>query len=57
LVLRADIQRKITRIKGRLLDNTKVQEGEAPSENPQDLLAELVVKSAKLSPPMTAASI
>lgn len=41
LILRADLQKRFEQLKARLLRNAKVQEGERPSENPQDLLAEL----------------
>ncbi|MBP3792895.1 MAG: DIP1984 family protein [Ruminococcus sp.] len=38
---RADIQRRIAQLKARLLNNSKVQEGEKPAEDPKDLLDEL----------------
>ena len=38
---RADIQRRISELSVRLNNNAKVQEGEAPAENPQELLKEL----------------
>ncbi len=38
---RADIQRRIAQLKARLLNNSKVQEGEKPAEDPNDLLDEL----------------
>ena len=38
---RADLQRKISELSVRLNNNAKVQEGEAPSENPDDLIKEL----------------
>ena len=38
---RADIQRRIAQLKARLLNNSKVQEGEKPAEDPNDLLNEL----------------
>lgn len=41
LILRADAQKRIEQIKHRLINNAKVQEGEEPSENPQELLNEL----------------
>ncbi|AJY75072.1 DIP1984 family protein [Paenibacillus beijingensis] len=41
LVLRADSQKKIAQLKQRLERVVKVQEGEAPSEDPQALIAEL----------------
>ncbi|WP_106769375.1 DIP1984 family protein [Paenibacillus faecalis] len=41
LVLRADCQRRIAQLKVRLERVAKVQEGEQPAENPEDLLVEL----------------
>ena len=41
LNLRADLQKKITQLKERLLTNAKVQEGDKPSEAPEELLNEL----------------
>ena len=38
LLLRADLQKRIEQIKSRLKNNIMVQEGEAPSEEPEDLL-------------------
>ncbi len=38
---RADLQRKISELSVRLNNNAKVQEGEVPSENPEDLIKEL----------------
>ena len=38
---RADLQRRISELGVRLNNNAKVQEGEMPSENPEDLLREL----------------
>ena len=38
---RADLQRKISELGVRLNNNAKVQEGETPSENPDDLIKEL----------------
>ena len=38
---RAELQRKLTELGARLNNNAKVQDGEAPAEDPQDLLAEL----------------
>lgn len=38
---RADIQRRIAQLKDRLRDNAKVQEGEAPSEEPEVLFGEI----------------
>ena len=38
---RADLQKRLAQLKARLLANAKVQEGEAPAEDPRELLAEL----------------
>lgn len=41
LSLRRDLQTRIEQLKTRLLNNAKVQEGEKPTEDPQELLNEL----------------
>lgn len=41
LILRADCQKRIGQLKERLERNAKVQEGEEPSEKPEDILDEL----------------
>jgi hypothetical protein len=41
LILRADYQKRIEQLKQRIQRNAKVQEGDAPAENPAELLAEL----------------
>lgn len=41
LSLRADCQKRFEQLKARLGRNTKVQEGDQPAEDPQELLAEL----------------
>ena len=41
LMLRADTQKRLEQLKGRLLDNAKIQENERPSEDPKLLLKEL----------------
>src|SRR5690242_16804768 len=41
LVLRADVQKRVEDLRGRLRQSALVQEGEKPPEDPQDLLAEL----------------
>ncbi len=41
LVLRADLQKRIEQFRNRLAQNALVQEGESPSENPQNLLTQL----------------
>ncbi len=38
---RADLQKRIEQLKNRLANNAKVQEGEKPNEEPEELLAEL----------------
>ncbi len=38
---RADLQRRISELSGRLNNNARVQDGEKPSEDPQELLEEL----------------
>ena len=40
LILRADTQKRLEQLKGRLLDNAKMQENERPSEDPKLLLKE-----------------
>ena len=41
LALRSDLQKRAMQLLSRLNNNAKVQEGEAPAEDPQALLAEL----------------
>lgn len=41
LNLRADLQKRIANLKERLITNAKIQEGDTPSENPENLLNEL----------------
>jgi hypothetical protein len=41
LMLRADCQKRLGQLKSRLLNNVKIQEGDTPSETPQELFAEL----------------
>ncbi len=38
---RADLQRRISELSGRLNNNARVQDGEKPAEDPQELLTEL----------------
>ena len=45
---RAVLQERIRQLEGRLLNNAKVQEGESPAEDPQELLGELEEDYAKL---------
>jgi hypothetical protein len=49
LILRADAQKRIEQIKQRLLRNAKVQEGDAPAEDPRLLLQELESAAATLT--------
>jgi hypothetical protein len=48
LILRADCQKRMAQLKARLLVNAKVQEGDAPAETPQELIAELSRVSSEL---------
>lgn len=41
LLERADLQRRIAELSGRLNNNARVQDGEKPSEDPNELLKEL----------------
>lgn len=41
LILRADAQKRLQQLRERLIRSAKVQEGETPPENPQELLVEL----------------
>lgn len=41
LNLRADLQKRIASLRERLIQNAKVQEGDIPAEDPNDLLKEL----------------
>ncbi len=41
LIMRADLQKRIERLKSRLTANAKVQEGDKPVEDPQELMKEL----------------
>ncbi len=45
---RAELQEKIRQLECRLLDNAKVQEGEVPAEDPEELLRELQESCAQL---------
>jgi hypothetical protein len=49
LILRADSQKRIEQLKQRLVRSARVQEGDQPAENPQDLLAELEQTAAQLT--------
>lgn len=41
LILRADCQKRLEQVKQRLLVSAKVQEGDDPPENPQELIVEM----------------
>ena len=41
LILRADHQKRLAQLKERLLRNARVQEGDSPAENPDELLEEI----------------
>ncbi|MEM8805261.1 MAG: DIP1984 family protein [Cyanobacteria bacterium P01_G01_bin.38] len=49
LILRADCQKRIAQLRQRLMRSAKVQEGEQPPENPQELLSELGSAIAELT--------
>ena len=48
LILRADSSRRVEQLRQRLLRSAKVQEGNQPAENPQELIAELERVSGQL---------
>ena len=54
---RADIQKRLAQLKGRLRNNARVQDGEQPPEKPEDLLRELDMLSARLEELMTRINI
>lgn len=41
LILRVDLDKSINELKGRIVNNSLVQEGTIPAENPDDLMLEL----------------
>ena len=49
LILRADAKKRIEQLKVRLLRNARVQEGDAPTEDPSLLIAELERVTAELA--------
>ncbi len=49
LILRADCQKRFEQLKARVVRSAKVQEGDAPPENPQELVAELERVAAELA--------
>jgi hypothetical protein len=48
LILRADCQKRFEQLKARVLRSAKVQEGDQPAENPQELIAEIERVAAEL---------
>ena len=48
LLERADVQKRIAQLDGRLNNNARVQEGEKPAEDPKALLKELESLTARL---------
>ena len=49
LILRADMQKRLAQLKARIERNVKVQEGDAPAENPTALMTEFETVSAELT--------
>ena len=49
LILRADYQKCAEQLRGRIVNNAKVQEGDTPSEDPNKLLQELDDLSSNLT--------
>ncbi|MDJ0705411.1 MAG: DIP1984 family protein [Leptolyngbyaceae cyanobacterium MO_188.B28] len=49
LILRADCQKRIVQLQQRLIRSAKIQEGEQPPENPNELITELEAVSAELA--------
>lgn len=54
---RADLNRQIEQLKARLYNNALVQEGEAPAEDPKELLAQLDRSAARLEELMAAINL
>ena len=54
LIERADLQRKLAQLAARLQQNAQYQEGEAPAEDPQELLADYRRSAAALTRLITA---
>jgi hypothetical protein len=48
LILRADCQKRFEQLKQRLVGNAKVQEGDTPAEDPQQLIQEMEAVSSEL---------
>lgn len=49
LIIRADLQKKIEQLRDRIENNARVQEGDTPNEDPQELLKELDTSIIKLT--------
>jgi len=49
LALRADLQKRLEQLKQRLVKNARIQEGDAPEENPVELQAELEKSAQELT--------
>jgi hypothetical protein len=49
LILRSDLQHRTEQLKQRILRNAKVQEGDSPAEDPNDLLKEFESMSKELT--------
>lgn len=47
LILRSDIKKRFEQLRQRLVNNAKVQEGDAPAEKPEDLLKEIETAAAE----------
>lgn len=48
LILRADSQKRFAQLQARLIGNAKIQEGDEPAENPNELIKELEGVAAEL---------
>ena len=48
LILRADCQKRFEQLKQRIVGNAKVQEGDAPAEDPEKLITEMEAVSDEL---------
>jgi hypothetical protein len=48
LILRADSQKRFAQLQARLIGNAKIQEGDEPAENPNELIKELEGIAAEL---------
>lgn len=49
LALRADLQRRLEQLKQRLVRNARIQEGDAPEEDPAELQSELEKSARELT--------